>query len=371
MKIRPKSIILNYKAQESEIAKHVLAAHPDAEVLLVMANTHSWNGKANSIDPSDHYIEKVSKIGVLHRNARWKADPNGRSTDFLPTQMLVQGCGYFCEYCYCLRHYPNNYPKVYDDALEMVSFVEEVMDNLPRYQELFRKVCKKEFEKDRDEKHPPLVTFDIGCDSDCVLDNQLTRHANYPGHVIDIMNGVGEIPGAMVSFATKGDAFEPFIADCKYPHHNRIRLSIMPEHHRRILERNTASIPNRLAAVNKLVDAGFEVHINLSPVVVTQKFKTEFPDMLKLIDDSLSSEAKKQLAYEIIFLTHSETLFEPVNARNPKAHEMMVRGPLPLAPKWNKPNVLSYERGDKKVLKEFMRESIERITPYSRIRYMF
>lgn len=371
MKIKPRTVVLNEKSEHTQIAQHVLTAHPGAEIVRVKSNTHSWNGRVSSTDPDDHYFEKATKIGVLHRNAKWKADPNGRSTDFLPSQMLVQGCAFFCEYCYCLRHYVNNYPKVYDDALKMVEFVDEVMHNLPQYEELFEKVCKKSFEKDRDSRHSPYVTFDIGCDSDCTLDNQLTRHSNYPGHVIDIMNGIGAIPGALVSFATKGDSFDSFIADCKYPNKNRIRLSIMPEHHRRILEKNTAPIINRLNAVNKLVAAGFEVHINLSPVVITKDLKADFGGMLKLIDDTLSSQAKAQMAYEIIMLTHSESLFNAVEFRNKEAHDLMVNGPLRLVPKWNKPNVLSYKRQSKEVLKKFFAQQISNITPYARIRYMF
>ena len=77
------------------------------------------------------------------------------------------------------------------------------------------------------------------------------------------------------------------------------------------------------------------------------------------------------MAYEIIFLTHSEKMFDPISQSVPKAHEMMVNGPLQLVPKWNKPNVLSYSRADKNKLKLEMNSIINTYTPYSRIRYMF
>jgi DNA repair photolyase len=203
------------------------------------------------------------------------------------------------------------------------------------------------------------------------MDNQLTENKDYPGHIIDIINQVSEIPEAMISFATKSASFDSFIKHVKKPEMTRIRLSLMPEHHRVKLEMNTAKIIDRLNAINKLVDAGFEVHINLSPIVVTENFAAEYADLLKLVNETLSKKAKDQLAYEIIFLTHSASLFYKTPMYAPEAHNMMVNGPLKLEPKWNKPTVLSYSRKDKDQLKTIMHGLIDEFTPYARIRYMF
>ena len=386
MRFRPKTIILQKKAADSIMARHVRAAHPDAKVKRVPFATHSWNGKTHSLEPQDHYMEKLQKVAVLHRGATWKPDPNGRSTDFLPSVKLGTGCGFFCQYCYVERGKPNSYPKVYDDCLQMIKMVDHVLRN----EETFRaKMLKKsprgagkDFEKHRDPEHGPFITFDLGCDSDCVIDNQITRHGAttladgtfldaYPGHVIDLMNQISDIPGAMTSFATKGVALQPFIDDCKHPERNRIRLSLMPEWQRQVLEMNTATVEQRLDAVNRLVAAGFEVHINLSPIVITSSFDDDYPALLKQIDDTLTQEAKNQLAYEVIFLTHSDVMYQPVEARRPKAHAMMARGPLPLAKKPHKPTVTTYTRRDKGPLKKQIRAWVEQYTPYARIRYMF
>lgn len=371
MRINPETIYIHKDSRDTIIGKHVLQAFPNAKVETIKFNTWAENGNTHSLAPEDFFREKAKKLAVLHRQAQWQPDPNGRSTDFLPNQMMTRSCGFFCSYCYVNRHFPNGYPKLYDDALNVVQMVGSVMSDLPRWRRKFLSVCGKPFEKERDPKHSPYVTFDLGCDSDCVLDNQMTRHDGYSGHIVEVMNGIAAIDGAMSSFATKGDDFEAFISGCKQPGRNRIRLSLMPEHHRRILELNTATIESRLTSVNRLVAAGFEVHINLSPIVVTPKFETEYLDLLHLIADSLTQEAKAQLAYEIIFLTHSASLFESTQINNPKAHAMMVEGPLPLEPKLNKPNVLSYGKSDKTVLKKWLMENIEAVTPYARVRYCF
>lgn len=365
--------MIHEKTVGSVMYDHLLRANPNTEVLLIKHNTHAFNPKYGYVSGSykDHFREKSQKAGLLYRNAQWKPDPNGNSTDFLTGQMMTQGCSYGCTYCYTERHYVNNYPKLYWDIYRVVDMVKHTMDNISHYREKFNSLIHKDFEKYRDHQHGDWVTFDLGCDSDCVLDNNLTAHDEYPGHIVDIMNQVSNIEGAKTSFATKSSAFDKILSGVIRPEHHRIRLSIMPEHHRRILEINTAKIESRLSAINLLVEKGFEVHINLSPIVVTNKFIEEYTQLLNLINDRLSDKAKKQMAYEIIFLTHTVNQFEMVKAYAPKAHKMMVEGPLELVPKPNKTHVLSYSVADKKSLKTALKNMMALITPYARIRYCY
>ena len=368
------------------MAKHVLAAHPKANVVMIPHAKSAWDGYAHSLEPGAFFKEKTRKVAVLHRGATWKPEPNGRSTDFLPSVKLGTGCGFFCQYCYVERAKPNSYPKIYDDCLGMAKMIAMTLDNLDYWRGRMKqrppKGAGRDFECHRCDKHKPFITFDLGCDTDCVIDNQITRHPAvdeldaYPGHIIDIMNRVTEnVPGAMTSFATKGVDFEPFIADCKNPGRNRIRLSLMPEHHRRVLEMNTATVTQRLDAINTLVDAGFEVHINLSPIVLTKDFSDSYKALFEQIADSLTPQAHAQLAYEVIFLTHSDCMYEPVKARRPEAHAMMAEGPFELQVKPHKSKgprpVTTYARQDKDIFKTWVKMFVEKYTPQAHIRYMF
>ena len=371
--INPSTIFVNHNSKSSFLFLNMKKAFPNAAIKEISTNTRISKEDYNliSINPKDRGLQKRQYIALLHRNANWSLDPNGRSTDFLPSNMLGYGCRFMCSYCYVDRRDPATFPKLYDDALKVVDLIDHTMNNIDQNRKLFNSVTKQDFERYRDDKHSKYVTFDLGCDSDCTLDNQLTQNNDYPGHIIDIINQTSLINEAMISFATKSSDIDSFITHVKNPNMCRIRLSLMPEHHRQILELNTSKIIDRLNAINKLVDAGFETHINLSPIVVTENFAQEYADLLKLVNDTLTQKAKDQLAYEIIFLTHSEALFDKVSVYAPKAHNMMVNGPLTLVPKWNKPNVLSYNRDDKNRLKLIMRGLIEEFTPYARIRYMF
>lgn len=373
MKLNPDNIFVHKSSVQSSLFKNMKKAFPNSTTTVISTNTRLDNQDYGliSISPKNRGLQKRNYIGMLHRMAKWRLDPNGRSTDFLPGNMLGYGCRFMCSYCYVDRRDPATFPKLYDDALEVVSLIRSTMDNLPEARALYKKNCNKDLERYRDPKHGNYVTFDLGCDSDCTLDNQLTANQDYPGHIIDIINQVSEVPEAMISFATKSAEIDSFITSIKNPQMCRIRLSLMPEHHRQILEMNTSKIIDRLAAINKLVDAGFEVHINLSPIVVTPQFEAEYNALLKLVNETLTDKAKNQLAYEIIFLTHSPTLYEAVPQYAPKAHEMMVNGPLELVPKWNKPNVYSYSKSDKNLLKQVVSKLIAKHTPYARVRYMF
>ena len=373
MRLNPEKLFVNKSSTKSFLFDQMQNAFPEAKVEIISTNTRLDKPEYGLIDinPKNRGKQKRQFIGLLHRNSKWKLDPNGRSTDFLPSNMLGYGCRFMCSYCYVDRRDPATFPKLYDDALRVVDLIERTMHNPSEARVQFISQNKKDLERYRDPKHSPYITFDLGCDSDCTMDNQLTENKNYPGHIIDIINQVSQIPEAMISFATKSSDIDSFIKNVKNPQMCRIRLSMMPEHHRQILELNTSKINDRLIAINKLVDAGFEVHINLSPIVVTDNMAKEYADLLSLINESISNKAKSQLAYEIIFLTHSPYLYDKVPQYAPKAHEMMVNGPLKLVPKWNKPNVNSYNRGDKNKLKTIMNSLIQEFTPYARIRYMF
>lgn len=367
------TLLIHKDCVDGPLAGHLRAANPGHKVVVISKNTEAINPAAGhvSADPRDRFTVKRKFIGLLKRSAKWTADPNGRSTDFAPVQHMEQGCFKFgCSYCYTERHVPNNFLKIYDDLRCAVDLAAQIDRDIPAAEEKFFARNKKPIERVRDPAHNRFVTFELGCDSDLTTSNSVTRHDGYAGHIVEVLNGIAEeTQSIMTSFATKSADVDQFIAGCKHPHRHRIRLSVSPEHHRVVLEGNTSKTIDRLHAVNRLVDAGFEVHINLSPIVVTDTFVEEYAALLELIDSVLTPRAKAQLAFEAIFLTHSEKLFLPMAQTMPRAHEMMVEGPLPLVPKPNKPAVLSYSRKNKTSLKAELGYLIEGITPYARVRY--
>jgi spore photoproduct lyase len=144
------------------------------------------------------------------------------------------------------------------------------------------------------------VTYDISCNEDFAL------HAKY--HEWEkIFAFFRDHPLAMGSFATKyvnRDLLE-FNPEGKI----RIRFSLMPEKWRKILEPNTCSISDRLHVVHLFLNAGYEVHLNFSPVIVHDNWLDEYKELFRTIHYFANGNAwikDISVKAEVIFLTHNE-----------------------------------------------------------------
>jgi DNA repair photolyase len=152
----------------------------------------------------------------------------------------------------------------------------------------------------------------------------------------------------------------------------RIRFSLMPEHVATIVDVRTSPMEERIAAINDFVEAGYEVHINLSPVIVYDGWQTDYLALLDQIDQALSPAAKRQLKAEVIFLTHNEALHE-VNLRwHLKAEDLLWRPErqqrkLSQNGMWN----LRYKVNEKRGYLDFLRSAMARTLRYCEIHYAF
>jgi spore photoproduct lyase len=222
----------------------------------------------------------------MHKKTTRKAleiKPSGRSTDFL-TPSFIFGCGFNCSYCYCKRHKTEGVD-IATNTLEILTAVD--------HHAWFADVEKP------NQTHPKYVTYDIGCNSDMAL------HAkNYEwGTVFEFFK---QHPIAMGSFATKyvNDDLLKYNPEGKM----RIRFSVMPVDYMNILEPHTSTLAERLIAVKKFQDAGYEVHLNFSPVIVGKGWLKNYEYLFRIIDKMAiiykwDTDAVKA---EVIFLTHNE-----------------------------------------------------------------
>ena len=138
------------------------------------------------------------------------------------------------------------------------------------------------------------ITYDIGSNEDLAL------HAKY----YDIEK-IFSLPYGRLylkfSFATKYVNYD--LPDAT-PGHIRIRFSLMPQKYSDVLEPETSSIIERIQAIDKFIDKGYEVHINFSPVIVTDTWIEDYRDLFMLVDKHVTN--KDKVKCEVIFLTHNE-----------------------------------------------------------------
>lgn len=211
--------------------------------------------------------------------------------------------------------------------------------------------------------HPIYTTYDIGCNSDMALH---TRH--YPWETVFDFFKHHDV--AMGSFATK--YVNKLMLDYNPEKKIRIRFSLMPELYRTQLEPHTSPITERLKAINLFAKAGYDVHVNFSPVIVVNDWLKEYEKLFKEMDFILDDLIKNSVHAEVIFLTH-----------NIKKHNYNLEHKLPGEHLlWN-PNIqegkisqyggenIRYRHDLKWQYIDAWRNLHDKILPYNTVRYIF
>jgi spore photoproduct lyase family protein len=166
-----------------------------------------------------------------------------------------------------------------------------------------------------DQIDPAAWVYDIGENGDLSVDAALCDN------VKDLVRLFRGLPNAKGSFATK--FVNPALLSYDPQGKTRIRFSLMPDNVARVVDVRTSPIMERIRAVDAFVRAGYEVHLNFSPVIVYPDWEQDWSRLFEAVDDALSREAKAQLRAEIIFLTHNAQLHEVNMQWHPRAEEYL------------------------------------------------
>jgi len=212
-----------------------------------------------------------------------KITESGRSTDFIAPS-FGHGCLYNCSYCYMKRHRPTGV-QVADNVDDVLRAITE------HYSDIVYSPWYNKNKPNQTDDHD--ITYDIGSNEDLAL------HAKYydMDHIFRTVYGRTYLK---FSFATKYVNYDlPNVF-----HGIRIRFSLMPQKYSDVLEPETSSIIERIEAIDKFIDKGYEVHINFSPVIVTDTWLDDYRDLFMLVDEHVTN--KDKVKCEVIFLTHNE-----------------------------------------------------------------
>lgn len=205
---------------------------------------------------------------------------SGRSSDFI-TPSFIYECGLNCSYCYVKRH-----------GAEFITIAKNVGDLLTAVNNHVTWLPEKE----PNQTHNIYYTYDIGCNSDIGLHRKQIDWQ----YIFDFFKGHDR---AMATFATK-------VIPIDFLHYNpegkvRIRFSLMPQKISSILEPNTSQIIDRIKAIDAFIEAGYDVHVNYSPVVVYDGWLDDYEELFMMMDQYV--EYKELVKSEVIFLTHNES----------------------------------------------------------------
>jgi spore photoproduct lyase family protein len=330
--------------------QQVLARWPEAEVVEVASH---WRIPELSGDEANvrRWVRIKTEALVVGVKKSLAAKPNGRSADFIAPS-TANGCAMACAYCYVPRH------KGYSNPITVFANIEQISGYLERH------VARQGMKLEPNQCDDTAWVYDIGENSDCSVDAMVSDN------VRDLVDLFGSLPTAKLSFATKYVNRDLLGWDPRG--RTRVRFSLMPEPLARVVDVRTSPIAERLAAVNDFVEAGYEVHLNFSPVIVTPGWQEEWRSLFAQIDAVLTPQAKEQLAAEVIFLTHNQQLHEVNLGWHPRAEEILWRPELQEQKRSSNGFInVRYTAAEKRGYLDDFRALMGRHLPYCRIRYAF
>jgi len=201
--------------------------------------------------------------------------PNHKVSDWL-VPYTSSGCRAMCLYCYLVCHYNKcSYLRLFVNREEML-------------RRLIRKAATSETPQ----------TFEIGSNSDLVLENTITSNLVY---TIERFSREGR---GKLTFPTKFDMVQPLL---RLDHREKVifRMSVNPEEIIRRVELGTSPLDARIRALNAMADAGYPVGMLIAPVILVQDWKRLYGALIDRLSDSLSPAVRQKGFIEIILMTYS------------------------------------------------------------------
>ncbi|MFF5644690.1 spore photoproduct lyase family protein [[Kitasatospora] papulosa] len=337
-------------ALDSPRGRQIMARLPGVRVTEIAGH---WG--IPSLHGNDGNIARWVRIKngtlVLGVKQTLRTRPNGRSADWIAPG-TSNGCAMACAYCYVPRR------KGYANPITLFTNIEAIVAHVRRH-------VRAQGPKPEPNQCDPLAwVYDIGENGDCSVD------ALVSDNTADLVAAFRGLPTAKASFATK--FANPDLLALDPQGRTRVRFSVMPPDDARLLDIRTSPVHERIAAAADFLDAGYEVHFNLSPVVLRPGWQRDWADLFTHLDDVLPARVKEQAAAEIIMLTHNQGLHEVNLGWHPRAEELLWQ-PAAQETKRSENGALNirYAREIKQRSLTRIRELLAAHAPWLRVRYAF
>jgi spore photoproduct lyase len=337
-------------AAELPRGKEILARFPGATLVEVESHNRipELYGDESNVN---RWVRIKREALVLGVKKSLSARPTGRSADFIAPS-TANGCAMACAYCYVPRH------KGYSNPITVFANIDKILGYVQRH------AGRQGVKPAANECDPSAWVYDIGENSDCSVDALISDN------VRDLVELFRWMPTAKASFATK--YVNRDLLDWDPQGRTRVRFSLMPQADAKLLDIRTSPIAERIAAIDDFVAAGYEVHVNFSPVVVRDGWLEAWAELFEQLDAGIGPVARQQLACEVIFLTHNRDLHEVNLGWHPKAEDALWRPELQQPKRsqngsWN----VRYRTGSKGGYVQALTGLIAERIPYCRVRYAF
>ena len=329
---RPTYIYYEEKVKDYELGKQLLEKYKDVPKKIIdnHNNIEELRTKQNSEFP------KLKQLLILGTRKTHKYVENHKVSDYL-VPYTSSGCTAMCLYCYLVCNYNKcSYLRLFVNREEMLD-----------------KIIKTANKSEKD------LTFEIGSNSDLVLENTITGNLEWT------IEEFGKNNKGFITFPTKFAFVDPLL---NLNHNNRtiIRMSANPQEIISKVEFGTSKLNDRIEATNKLKKSGYKLGMLIAPVIMVDDWKDLYKNLIEELEQKLSDEVKKDVFFEIIFMTYSYV--------HTKINEEAFPNAINL---YNKENMTGRGRGKymykqdlRKDGEQFFREELGKHFPNNKIIYI-
>ena len=268
---KPNALYYEKNIENYVLGKELLEKYSNIPKIIIdnHNNIAEMRGKSNKDFPQ---MKKNLIIGIRKTH---KFIENHKTSDFL-VPYTSSGCTAMCMYCYLVCNY--------NKCAYLRLFVNR--------EEMLNKIISTAEQSQQD------LTFEIGSNSDLILENTITNNL-----IWTIENFANSKKGKL-TLPTKFNMVDDILG-LKHNKKIVIRMSINPEEIINKVEFGTSRLDRRIEALNKLADADYPIGILIAPVILVENWKKLYSDLIKYLYNNLSIKVKKEVFFEIIFMTYS------------------------------------------------------------------
>ena len=268
---KPKAVYYEKEIENYELGKELLEKYKitPKNIIENHNNIEELRKKQNSEFLS---LKKNLIIGVRKTH---KFVENHKISNFL-VPYTSSGCTASCMYCYLVCNYNKcSYLRLFVNREEMLEKIIKVSN-----------------------KSEKELTFEIGSNSDLILENTIT--GNLPWTIENFKSA----SKGFLTFPTKFEMVDDILP---LDHKGKVivRMSVNPEEIIESIEIGTSRLMQRINAINKLKEAGYKVGIIIAPVILVENWKALYLQLIKTLAENLEKKVKKDVFFEIIFMTYS------------------------------------------------------------------
>lgn len=218
---------------------------------------------------------RMKRFLIVGTRKTHKYVENHKVSDYL-VPYTSSGCTAMCLYCYLVCNY--------NKCAYLRLFVnrEDMLDRL----------IKRSFKSER-----PLC-FEIGSNSDLILENTITENLQYT-----ITRFAAEGRGKL-TFPSKFHMVDPLL---DLDHRGKVifRMSVNPREVISRIELGTSPLAKRIEAVNRMCEAGYPCGLLIAPVILVENWRELYTGLLEELRQGLSEKMKAQMFLEVILMTYS------------------------------------------------------------------